>query len=65
MIGRLVTRRLGPVGLALTAYDVWRRLPARQRRQLLELARTQGPRVAAKALAQGRRRAATRGRRPK
>ena len=56
MIGRLLTRRLGPVGIALTAYDVWRRLPARQRRQLLELARTQGPRVAARAFERSRRR---------
>jgi hypothetical protein len=55
VIGRLVTRRLGPVGLALTAYDIWRRLPARQRRQLIELARTQGPRVAAQALSRASR----------
>ena len=50
MIGRLVSRRLGPVGLALTAYDVWRRLPPRQRRQLVEAARKHGPRVAARAV---------------
>jgi hypothetical protein len=56
VIGRLLTRRVGPLGLALTAYDVWRRLPAKQRRQLLEVARTQGPKVAAKAVqAAGRR----------
>ena len=46
-IGRL---RPGPVGLALTLYDVWRRLPPRQRRQVLDLARKHGPRVAARAM---------------
>jgi hypothetical protein len=32
---RRAARRLGPLGVALTAYDVWRRLPAKQRKQLL------------------------------
>lgn len=54
MIGRLISRRLGPVGIALTAYDVWRRLPPRQRRQLMDVARKHGPRVAAKAVQRGR-----------
>ena len=58
MIGRLLSRRLGPVGLALTAYDVWRRLPARQRRQVMDAARKHGPRVAAKAVERGRTRRA-------
>lgn len=40
-------RRLGPVGLALTAYDLWRRLPPRQRKQVLDAARKHGPRIAA------------------
>jgi hypothetical protein len=44
---RLLTRRAGPVGLALTAYDIWRRIPQRQRKQLIEAARKHGPRVAA------------------
>ena len=42
---RLITRRLGPVGIALTMWDVWRRLP-KQRRWVLKQARTHGPRVA-------------------
>jgi hypothetical protein len=44
---RLLTRRMGPVGLALTAYDIWRRIPKRQRRQIIDVARKHGPRAAA------------------
>jgi hypothetical protein len=47
---RFLTRRAGPVGLALTLYDLWRRLPPGQRKQLLEATRKHGPRVAAKAM---------------
>ena len=43
-------RRVGPVGLALTAFDIWRRLPPKQRKQVRDLARKHGPRVAANAL---------------
>jgi hypothetical protein len=42
--------RVGPLGIALTLWDVWRRLPPRQRKQVLELARKHGPRVAARVL---------------
>ena len=42
--------RLGPLGLALTAWDIWRRLPPRQRKQILNIARKHGPRVAARVL---------------
>ena len=44
-----LTRRMGPLGLALTAYDIYRRLPPKQRKQILALARKHGPTVAAKA----------------
>jgi hypothetical protein len=50
-----MTRRLGPIGLALTAYDVWRRLPPKQRKQVARLARKHGPRLAANAVKAGRR----------
>jgi hypothetical protein len=40
-----------PVALGLAAFRLWRRLPPAQRRMLLEVARTQGPRVAAAAVA--------------
>jgi len=43
-------RRLGAVGAALTAYDIWRRLPPQQRRWLTEQARYHGPRLARQAL---------------
>ena len=46
---RFVTRRFGAVGLALTAYDVWRRIPKRHRRQIIAVVRKHGPVVAAAA----------------
>jgi hypothetical protein len=46
---RLLTRRAGPIGLALTAYDIWRRIPPTQRRQILAATRKHGPRIAATA----------------
>ncbi|HKD93631.1 MAG TPA: hypothetical protein VKB43_02860 [Gaiellaceae bacterium] len=41
-------RRLRPTPWAITiaAWDIWRRLPPAQRRQLLILARRHGPRLA-------------------
>jgi hypothetical protein len=42
-IGRL---RPGPVGVALAMWDIWRRLPPRQRKQLMALARKHGPTAA-------------------
>ena len=45
--GRL---RPGPVGVAIALYDVWRRLPPRQRKQVLKLARKHGPKVASRLL---------------
>jgi hypothetical protein len=44
-------RRLRPTPWALTiaAWDIWRRLPPAQRRQLLLLARTHGPKLASRA----------------
>jgi hypothetical protein len=43
-------RRPGPIGLALTAIEVWRRLPPEQRRQILDATRKQAPRAASAAL---------------
>jgi hypothetical protein len=56
MAFRLITRRPGAFGVALTVYELWRRLPPEQRRQLLAATRKHGPRLAARAI-QGRRRA--------
>lgn len=56
---RLFPRRAGAFGLALAAYDLWRRLPEPQRRQVTAAARKHGPRLAsqaAKAAAARRRR---------
>jgi hypothetical protein len=43
-------RRPGAVGLALTAWDIWRRLPPSQRKLVIDTARKQGPKIAAAAL---------------
>jgi hypothetical protein len=40
--------RIGPLGIALTLWDVYRRLPPKQRKQLIALARRHGPTAAAK-----------------
>lgn len=45
-----LTRGAGPVGLTLTAVDIWRRLSPGQREMLLRQARRYGPVVAAQAL---------------
>jgi hypothetical protein len=49
-VPRLGKLRPGPVGLALTLFDVWRRLPPKQRKQALALARKHGPKAASKLL---------------
>lgn len=41
---RRVARRLGPLGVALTIYDVWTRLPKKDRERLIALARKHGTR---------------------
>jgi hypothetical protein len=48
-MARLATRRLGPIGIALTAYDVWRRIPKHYRRRIVSEVVKQGPRVAKEA----------------
>jgi hypothetical protein len=44
-----LTRRAGAFGMALTAWDVWRRLPPRQRRWVYKQVRVHGPRLAKQA----------------
>jgi hypothetical protein len=48
-VPRLV-RRPGAVGIALAAWDIWRRLPPKQRKMVLDAARKQGPKIAAAAV---------------
>jgi hypothetical protein len=47
---------MGPVGLALTAFDIWRRIPKQQRRQIIGQARKHGPRLVKAAAERQRRR---------
>ena len=56
---RFITR-VGPLSLALTVWDIWLRLPPRQRRQILNIARKHGPKVAARVMQAGSRARAAR-----
>ena len=49
-------RGAGPVALALTAWDIWRRIPKQHRRAILRQARKHGPKVATKLMQQRQRR---------
>lgn len=51
-----LTRKAGPIGMALMVWDVWRRIPPKQRRWLFKQARTHGPRVAKQVVASRKRR---------
>jgi hypothetical protein len=39
----LITRRMGWWGIALTAWDLWRRIPKRHRKRMLRELRTHAP----------------------
>jgi hypothetical protein len=47
-VARLGKFRPGPIGVALTVFDLWRRLSPKQRKLALKLARKHGPKAAAK-----------------
>jgi hypothetical protein len=47
---RLSRFRPTPWALTVAVWDVWRRLPPAQRRQLMKLARKHGPKLAARAV---------------
>ncbi|HEY7017222.1 MAG TPA: hypothetical protein VH297_02050 [Gaiellaceae bacterium] len=49
-------RRTGTIGLALTAWDIWRRIPKQHRRTIVRQARRHGPIIAAKVIERQRRR---------
>jgi hypothetical protein len=55
-ITKLTTRRIGPFGVAFTAWDVWRRLSPQQRRWVTAQVRQHGPAIAQKAIRAQRRR---------
>lgn len=48
-------RPTNPLGVALTAFELWRRLPPKQRQRVLKATRTHGPKLAAALLARSRR----------
>jgi hypothetical protein len=52
--------RPGAIGLAFTMWDIWRRLPPKQRQQMLAMARKHGPVAASKLISAGRSRATRR-----
>ena len=54
-----VPRNAGPIGLAVTAYDIWRRLSPRQKRLIAQQARRYGPLIAAQAVRSARAAAAS------
>jgi hypothetical protein len=39
-------RRTGTIGLALTVWDIWRRIPPRHRKTIVKQARKHGPKIA-------------------
>jgi hypothetical protein len=45
-----LTRRAGPLGLALTAWDLWRRIPPKHRKTIVRQARKHGPKIAKRAI---------------
>jgi hypothetical protein len=47
---------MGPVGVVLTAIDIWRRIPPKHRRRIVSEARKHGPRLAKAAAKRQRRR---------
>jgi hypothetical protein len=47
-------RPTSPIGIAFTAFHLWRRLPPAQRKQVLKAARTHGPKIGAAILARRR-----------
>jgi hypothetical protein len=57
MAGKMRKFRPTPWALTIAAWDIWRRLPPAQRRQLVKAVRRHGPRIAAGAAkaAKGRR----------
>jgi len=56
MAGRYRKLRPTPWALTIAAWDIWRRLPPEQRRELVRLAKKHGPRLAGRAAKVTRRR---------
>ena len=54
-LGRLLGRRIGPWGVVIAFWELWKRIPPKHRKRLLQQARKHGPRLAKQALAARRR----------
>ena len=54
-VSRLVFRR-STIGLAFSAYRLWRRLPPKQRQLIIQQTRKHGPRIAKQAVSTARKR---------
>jgi hypothetical protein len=54
-MARVRKLRPGPVGIAIAVWNIWKRLPPKQRKQLLNLAREHGPKLAKRAAKRRRR----------
>jgi hypothetical protein len=39
-------KKAGPVGIAVTAYELWKKLPPKQKRAVAQQVRKHGPKVA-------------------
>jgi hypothetical protein len=48
-LGRALGRRAGPWGAALAVWEIWKRIPPKHRKRLLQQARKHGPRLAKRA----------------
>jgi hypothetical protein len=48
-LGPLLGRRAGPWGLAFALWEIWKRIPPKHRKRLLQQARQHGPRLAKQA----------------
>ena len=44
-IGKLGSRRIGPLTTVTVLWDVWKRIPPKQRKQIVDQARKHGPRL--------------------
>jgi hypothetical protein len=53
-------RSLGPLGIAVSAWKLWRRLPPKQRKRVMKQVRRHGPKLAAKAVKYAAKRRTTR-----
>jgi hypothetical protein len=53
--GRVVGRRAGPWGAAFALWEIWKRIPPKHRKRLLQQARKHGPKLVKQALKTRRR----------